>query len=287
MTRFMKQVARRPRKFAKRDLTVRMRFPAAWYQGFTHRRLFDEVECFCMFIGYPRSGHSLVGSLLDAHPDVVLAHELDALLYLKAGLGRNGIYWLILKNDQRFTHRGRIWREFSYVVPNQWQGRFHRLRVIGDKKGGASTRRLARQPNLLDALSRTVGVKVRSVHVIRNPFDNIATMYRVGHGTLEDCVRMYFRLCHSVANIKTSSHGADMLDIRLETLISKPEPTMDNLCRWLNLEPTPGFLTDCASVIFNAPHNSRHEVKWTDDLIRSIEGHIDRVDFLQGYSFET
>ncbi len=26
-----------------------------------------------MFIGYPRSGHSLVGSLLDAHPNIIVA----------------------------------------------------------------------------------------------------------------------------------------------------------------------------------------------------------------------
>jgi len=34
-----------------------------------YRRHFDAVRTFCLFIGYPRSGHSLVGSLLDAHPD--------------------------------------------------------------------------------------------------------------------------------------------------------------------------------------------------------------------------
>jgi hypothetical protein len=38
-----------------------------------------QVRSFCLFIGYPRSGHSLVGSLLDAHPDIAIAHEVNVL----------------------------------------------------------------------------------------------------------------------------------------------------------------------------------------------------------------
>ena len=44
-----------------------------------HRDDFAAVRTFLLFVGHPRSGHSLVGSLLDAHPDVVVSHELDAL----------------------------------------------------------------------------------------------------------------------------------------------------------------------------------------------------------------
>jgi len=52
----------------------------------------DRLEGYCMFIGYSRSGHTLVGSLLDAHPEMVIAHELDALKYIMAGFGRRTIF---------------------------------------------------------------------------------------------------------------------------------------------------------------------------------------------------
>ena len=29
---------------------------------------YDDVEVFCAFLGYPRSGSSFIGSMLDAHP---------------------------------------------------------------------------------------------------------------------------------------------------------------------------------------------------------------------------
>ena len=46
---------------------------------------FEKLQAYCMFIGYPRSGHSLVGSLLDAHPNIIIAHELNALQFVVAG----------------------------------------------------------------------------------------------------------------------------------------------------------------------------------------------------------
>ena len=44
---------------------------------------FKDIETFCVFIGYPRSGHSLIASLLDAHPEMVFSNELNVLRYIK------------------------------------------------------------------------------------------------------------------------------------------------------------------------------------------------------------
>ena len=50
--------------------------------------------------------------------------------------------------------------------------------MIGDKKGGKSTLRLGERPELLDRLAATVAVPVKIIQVVRNPYDNIATMHR-------------------------------------------------------------------------------------------------------------
>ena len=39
-----------------------------------------------MFIGYPRSSHSLVGAILDAHPEIIIPHEYDVIAKWKMGL---------------------------------------------------------------------------------------------------------------------------------------------------------------------------------------------------------
>jgi hypothetical protein len=53
------------------------------YHGMLHGKLFDQVQSYCMFVGHPRSGHTLIGALLDAHPHIVIAHELNALRYVR------------------------------------------------------------------------------------------------------------------------------------------------------------------------------------------------------------
>lgn len=37
---------------------------------------FASVRTFVLFVGYPRSGHSLIGSIMDAHPNIIIAHEV-------------------------------------------------------------------------------------------------------------------------------------------------------------------------------------------------------------------
>src|SRR5215207_8273627 len=107
---------------------------ASYCKGRENRRLFDGVETYCMFLGYPHSGHSLIGSLLDAHPNAIVAHELDALKFVRAGFGKHQLYELLLDNSRRFAQRRREWNGYGYEVPRQWQGRFNEVRVIGDKR---------------------------------------------------------------------------------------------------------------------------------------------------------
>jgi hypothetical protein len=141
-----------------------------------YRELFAGVKTYCMFLGYPRSGHSLVGSLLDAHPNVIIAHELDVLKHVQARFSTNQIFYLLLENSRKLAARGRGYSGYSYEVANQWQGRFRELHVIGDKKGGGSSTRLHSNPGLLDSLCKTIGIKTKFVHVIRNPYDCITTI---------------------------------------------------------------------------------------------------------------
>ena len=69
---------------------------------------FAGLETYCMFIGYPRSGHSLVGSLLDAHSQVVIAHEMNVLKFIDvAEFTAPELYWLILENSRLFAMCGR------------------------------------------------------------------------------------------------------------------------------------------------------------------------------------
>ena len=284
-----------PKNRANRRFDLARAYLRSSYKAYTGKESFEDVETYCMFVGYPKSGHSLIGSLLDAHPNAVIGHELDALKYVQAGFSKRRIYQLLLENSRKHVESGREWNTYSYEVPGQWQGRFDKLRVIGDKKGGKSTVRLRSNPELLQRLRDTVGVGIKFVHVIRNPYDNISTMLRdkIGNGFtgarnrgLRFCIEKYFLRCATVRDLKEGTRDADVFDVRHESFVEDPARHLGGLCRFLGLEYSDGYLKDCASIIFESPSKSRHKVDWDPETIRIVQSRMDEFDFLRGYSYE-
>ncbi|MGF1514135.1 MAG: sulfotransferase [Elainellaceae cyanobacterium] len=257
-------------------------------------RTFEAIETFCLFIGYSRSGHSLVAALLDANPNIVMAHELRAIKYADAGLSRNALYYLLLKNT---SIRGHSWRRgngYTYDVPNQWQGAYQHIQVIGDKHGEFSATSIASRPELLRRLYDLVEIPIKLVHVVRNPFDNIATMAlkkarnSSSPSDLRDTVSRYFKVCESIMDIKAMASDLDYLeiyDLRHEDIIEQTQPQLRDLCFWLNVLPSDDYLDACASIVFELPSKSRHKVEWGLELKQEVEEKISLFPFLKGYSF--
>jgi hypothetical protein len=279
------QVARRR---IRRNLNIARLYLRSLHQYRKSKEIFAALDTFCLFIGYPRSGHSLVGSLVDAHPNAVIAHELDALSFIQIGCNKNHLYHLLLENSQAFASAGRAWTGYSYRVPGQWQGRFQKLRVIGDKKGSGTTAKLRNNPDLLLHLRQTIDIPLKFVHVVRNPYDNISTMSmrQTAGFNLEWAANRYFSLCATVAKLKKHVTDFDILDLRHETLISDPKPCLSQLCHFLGLNPSPLYLNDCRSILFQTPHQTRHDVHWPPELIDRVRGQMAQFDFLEGYSYE-
>jgi hypothetical protein len=240
-----------------------------------------------MFVGYPRSGHSLSGSLLDAHPDMVIAHELDALRLVAARVDRDRLFSLILANDRAFTGRGRRWEGYTYEVPGQWQGRVRRLRIIGDKKAGMSAFRLGRRPELLTRLQQVVEVPVHLVHHVRNPFDNIATLSTRHGWPLGSTIELYFSLCATVGWCRSEVGSDQWIDVRHEDLVASPRPALGRLCRFLGQEPDDGYLDACAAMVFDSPRRTRDQVHWTAHDVARVQRGVERWDFLAGYDRDT
>jgi hypothetical protein len=249
------------------------------------KTLLDEVKTLCLFIGYPRSGHSLVGSLLDAHPQMAIAHELDALYYLKRGFHPREILYLMLELSRFHGEIGRRWGEYIYDVPGQWQGRYARLQVIGDKKGGMTTMRIARQPALLKEVMTRFGKRKRFVHVLRNPFDNIAAMVQKGQ-PLNGAIAEYFDLARANRTIIKALGPNAVATLHHEDIVADPKGELGRLCRFLGVEPSPDYLDACASIVFPAPRQPRHKIAWPADTIRALERRIAAKPMLDRYRFE-
>jgi len=255
---------------------------------FDNRGDFGTVESYCMFIGHGRTGHSLVGSLLNGHPEMVISHELDALRLLdraRVPVTQNQLFAAILQRDAEFTELGREWTKYSYDIPDTDQGEFDRLRVIGDKKGGASTRRLGYSPELLGTLRETISVPLRVIHVVRNSFDTIASRRKMKQVWADYGIEKYFANADNVELVAEMLEEDELLRVHHEDLIADTPDVVERLCSFLGVEPAEEYLTACDEFVFDSPKQTRHEIEWSDEEIERIERKNAEYDWLARYSF--
>lgn len=251
------------------------------------RESLRSVRTFVPFVGYPRSGHTLVGSLLDAHPHAVVAHELGALRFFARGWPAARVWSLVLESARQFGERGRRWEGYSYDVPGAPHGRGDPLLVVGDKKGGGNTRLLAAHPELLDRIEGQASARLRLLHVVRNPFDIVATRHRRTREDVAALTDATVGLLDDVAVLAARAGPDRFLTVRHEDVVADPRASLRRIAAYLDLDPAPEWLEACASIVVGPPRRTRAEVSWSPEMRGAIERAIDRHGFLAGYAFDS
>lgn len=249
--------------------------------------MFDNIEKYCMFIGYGKSGHTLIGCLLDAHPNVIIATELDALKEISLGISREALFHKLLSNSKQFvTKRNCMWTGYSYRVPGQYQGTFTELKVIGDKKGGMSSLRLRDNQQLLNKVQETVKVEIKFLHIMRNPFDIVATFYKQNSVDMNQTMKFVLEQIEGTAQTKASLSESDIFEMRHEDFIMTPKKHLVELCDFLDIEPHVDYIEACSGIVKWRAHKSRSEIQWPHGSVDYLQNEIKKYDFLEGYSFD-
>ena len=105
-----------------------------------YQNRYSKVKFFVLFIGYARSGSTLMGSILDAHPNVIISNEyaIDDK-FSNFGPKQKTQYYIFdqlfkssmaeaTKGQRSPNHHGL----FNYNVPNQWQGKYNCSLLVND-----------------------------------------------------------------------------------------------------------------------------------------------------------
>jgi hypothetical protein len=256
----------------------------------------------------------LVGSILDAHPQAIISHELDAMGLIRAGFPASIVYALITDNSARFSQNGRYWNGFSYSVPGQWNGRADTLRVIGDKKGDWTVRWYQRSPDLVEKTRRTVQADTRWILVTRHPLDNIATMslrknraydalriaaddsesFRsalseqqaqgdIATAARDDMIDDYEGLCTTIAQMWAEIPPDRRIHVPFERFCLRPRPAVQRIWRFLGPDADEDYMAACASIVRSSTNKSRNAVTWDETQLERVAGMVRRFSFLQCY----
>jgi len=252
------------------------------YRGLKRRREFDQLQSFCMFIGYPRSGHTIVGALLDAHPDVILSTGGKAAYLVERGYRPLQIYSILIDRSQYLAASGVDRGGYFYNVQNQWQGRYRDLKVIGDKYG-ADGLRIGENDRLWLRLQHLAGGCVRFLHVVRNPYDIISSMRKRRNMSLEQRADLFFIKAEQAARSITRIGAQAVLEVRHESFVTDVRSELNRVCSFLGVQTTADYLDDCAAIVYSSPRQSRFSSPWTPELIASVAERMQAFDFLDGY----
>lgn len=241
------------------------------------------LQRFILFIGYSRSGHSLVAALLDAHPELVVSHELHAVKHLKAGSAFAEVARAIQLNSYYFNHYGRGYTGYDYAVPGQHQGRCAELRVLGDKKANGTCRALLNDPELVRWLERAIPVPVTFIHVVRNPWDNIASKARRTGVSLQRAAESYLRNAMAIDALRRR-WPERIVDVYLDELSAAPAAVLADVLARLGVEAYEDYIGACTSIVFQSPRRTRRNVDWSPGLQAWIAQQLGRVDHLNRFA---
>lgn len=274
------------------------------------------VERFLLTIGYNRSGSSLLGQLLNAHKEIVISHEsqilqqLHALRFVPTPSQRGRATRLILQKDRQ-AMREESYREsrYSYAVNGLWQGRYSRLRVIGDKRSPHTSILLGMSgTKRIDRLRRCVRVPVLFLFNVRNPYDILASrrlnrLRDQAHADIpalrvysptdseridirEEDVRWFFDLSENISRALAMIPEESTLPMRYEEFIASPKEMLRRACAFLGVSCDDDYLDACAAFTLRTPHPTRLKVLYSDAQIAQIAAAIAKYPWLAGYDFD-
>ena len=262
--------------------------------GWIQRNKYSETRDFVLFVGYARSGHSLIASLIDAHPNAVISMEWGVLDHLRMGYRKNQLFYAIKRHARLYTSKLKNqWTGYSYKVEGLWQGGSSDIQVIGDKLAGQTSLILMKYPDLMVKLKTEIRMNIKLIHVIRNPFDTIATLARrsleksrdpAAQPDLFGFTDKYFMRVKLVESLKTAGKFS-MFDLYHEDLIEDPGKLLKELLKYLELNSLEGYIEKCSEIVFESPHKSRNQYEWPEDLKEKIHSRMQSYEFLRRYSF--
>ena len=270
----------------------------------------DELGVFVIFVGFARSGHSIVGSLLDAHPDVIIAHEYNVLKDIKGSEKSKGDVLSLVNRLYKNSHDSAVsgWRSknkgqkgYKLGISGSWQGRIRRLRVVGDKAAGKTAREHMRDttrcPKLLKLMNTTLGAAVKAIRVLRNPYDIITTrvlynklkMNEIANVRNSSTTHKYkqpaelakqterFLELTSQVNKMITQCNIPVYNVHLADLIHQPRSVMKDLCEIVQVECHSDYLDLCEEKVFKTLSKTRNLVQWSQKQIETVAQRIIRV----------
>jgi len=241
-----------------------------------------KIEKFVVFVGHAHSGHSIVGALIDAHQDAAISNHVNVpKLILDHNLTKTEILKVVLYHSLN-NDKNDAWINTGYNYQTYGnQGKTKSPIVIGDKQGGASTRIIRNNPEVLLALKKIFKEQLHLIFVHRNPLDNIAAFSHYMDEELSTKhVDRYFENLETVGNIKNLIDLDNWFQLDHKQFSINPENTMKKIFGFLNLSIDQLFIDRITEIVNSKPNKRRDSVDWNPLMLKTIQAKLNEYSQL-------
>ncbi len=250
----------------------------------TSPALLPDLRCFVLIVGNARSGSTLLGAALDGHPRAIVANEMGESMTLWRGLSRDEVIARVIGHAGFNASHDRASAGYRYQVgppPGEKQG----VLVAGDKTWNPTLLLLHGNPTLITSLEERLGLPVRLVYAIRNPFDVIATMHRRSGLSIRDRIRWYFMRCEAAEALRERL-AARFLDSHHASLLADPDAELSRVGDFLALPQDPAHVAAVREMLFERPRRTSDDLEWSPADMADIQSRMADFECLARYADE-
>lgn len=233
----------------------------------------NTVKTFVIFLGHAHSGHSIVGAILDAHKQTAISNEINIpKLIVDHKLRKEEIEKITLSFSlNKSDLKGWLNTGYLYNVENGYQGKTKYPKVLGDKKGGGSTRVIRNNPEVLTNLVKIFGKKLKFINVVRNPYDNIAAFSHYWKEPLgmQHVIRYYENLETNIQIEK--KYPKQFFKINHQNFLKNPKIEYIKLLRFLNLKVNKEQVESSVSIVRKEENKRSNKITWPKNISEEIK----------------
>lgn len=245
------------------------------------------MKYFLLFAGHPRSGHTLVASILNANPNVYCSNQLNILNNFEQYKSKDDLFNYI----KNYSKRQETWKSTTQVpnVPKK------EITVIGDKAGHRTTDSIGNNPLLLGKFKQFIDLPIKWIHVVRNSFDNLATWSRLNYESkikngkntnqkkeLNIVIEKYRKLNDTIVKLKRSEN---ILTVNHEYVITNMHNTLEKMAGFLEIDFDPKWRDCVRNSVWKKPRITRRSVKWTPQQKNQVQAICNQYEWLNGYYY--
>ena len=244
-------------------------------------------------IGFNRSGSSLIGDLLTAHPNIVMSNEANVIddYFNQKIVTRESFLCQMIKADMERVRK-------NYVA-DQYQGCYdNRIEIIGDKHSSVNTRLFSEEDSNIEKIQEMIGLPVLFIFNVRNPYDmassalttvpqfRLAAWHEEAHKYMKRAVSYIEKWSERNKRLMEQIPAHHVFISRHETFVDNPKEQLRKICDFLSVAKTEDYLSACTAATHKVPNKSRDRIDWPEEFKGRVEELIGNYEFFSGYTWE-